>query len=456
MFSLPTALCLPAPNIEALIQGRTIAALPRMFIRPGQRFAFYPADFPFLIKAWARCEGCQILDSTQPLEILSQLTIWTPEALKEIVRRQQHIFLAYLRVYHLAEFKEISVNPDIKEKIGKFVGLSNITASEAKPVLSDRIFAQRQRQLQNREPPTHPELEELQSALSQIAITNPAAQQLDNEIKLFLGWTGERLTQSIDEDLEWIKTIAKVGNSSEGNKFEKLVRRALLKLGFTGSGLNPDNVGGAGGMDIYAEQPYPIVGECKATKYEKVSDGTPAQLLKIGMNHLGKIQYEKSIKLIVAAGKLNKYASRTATENQMNVMTPETLQKLVELQANYKNSINLLELKLCLEEEPFGETADGKLNTYIYKLEQSIKLRSHIIQLVKNYLQNSGNKSTGVESLHGVYFGSNPPQPLKTEEMHEILIELSSPLTGYLGREKGKYWKSDRFYFLRDLPTTPK
>jgi len=79
-------------------------------------------------------------------------------------------------------------------------------------------------------------------------------------------------------------------------------------------------------------------------------------------------------------------------------------------------------------------------------------LRSHIIQLVKNYLQNSGAESAGVDALHGAYFGSNPPQVLKTVEIHEILIELSSPLTGYLGRIKGINWNSDRFYFLRDLP----
>jgi hypothetical protein len=40
--------------------------------------------------------------------------------------------------------------------------------------------------------------------------------------------------------------------------------------------------------------------------------------------------------------------------------------------------------------------------------------------------------------------------------MHEILIELSSPLTGYLGRKKGSDWKSDRFYFIRNLPTSYK
>lgn len=266
-----------------------------------------------------------------------------------------------------------------------------------------------------------------------------------------MGWSSDKPTNPLDLDLPWIKKIAEVGNSSDGHTFEKLVRRGLLKLGFTGSGLNPDATGGAGGMDFYTEQPYPIVGECKATKTEKVTDGTPAQLLKIGMNHLGKFQYENSIKLIVAAGELNFYALRTATENQMNVISPETLQKLVELQAHYKNSINLLELKEYLQQAPFG-LAEDKLNIYIHKVEQSIKLRSHIIQLVKKHLEKTGDVNVGVDALHVAYIYGNPPESLKDKELYEILIELSSPLTGYLGRIKGSDWKSDRFYFLRDLP----
>ena len=43
-FSLPRALCLPVSDIEALIQGRTIAALSRQFIHSGQKFALYPVD----------------------------------------------------------------------------------------------------------------------------------------------------------------------------------------------------------------------------------------------------------------------------------------------------------------------------------------------------------------------------------------------------------------------------
>ncbi|MEH2145190.1 DUF1802 family protein [Nostoc sp.] len=402
------------------------------------------------IKAWAKCERCQILDKTKNLDILSQLTIWKTEVFEAILQKQPHIFLAYLRVYHLPQLSEVVANHNIQEKLGKFVGLPNISVSEEKPVLNDRTFTQRKHQLEKLEPPLHPELEELQSAIASLAISQPAAKQLDDDIKVFLGWSSNQPTNSLDLDLPWIQKIAEVGNSSDGHTFEKLVRRGLLKLGFTGSGLNPDATGGAGGMDFYAEQPYPTVGECKATKTEKVTDGTPAQLLKIGMNHLSKVQYENSIKLIVAAGELNFYALRTATENQMNVISPETLQKLVELQAHYKNSINLLELKEYLQQAPFG-LAEDKLNTYIDKVEKSIRLRSHIIQLVKKHLEKTGDINVGVDTLHVAYIYGNPPESLKDKELYEIMIELSSPLTGYLGRIKSSDWKGDRFYFLRDL-----
>jgi hypothetical protein len=449
---------------------------PRKFINPGGKFALYPADASInllpdeqyyrssflpiaqtalaqsssetvLIKAWARCELCQMLNDPQSLEALSRLTIWTTEALQQTLLQRPRIFLAHLRVYLLPQPIEMPVHNQDRQ----FVPLPrSLSVTESLPVLSDRIFTQRCRQLEKLEPPLHPELEELQSAIAHLSASNPTAKELDQDIKVFLGWGSNQPAKQPDPDLAWIQKIAEVGNSSDGQTFEKLVRRGLFKLGFRGSGLDPDSTGGAGGMDFYCETPYPMVGECKATKSEKVPDGTPAQLLKIGMNHLGKAQYDRSIKLIVAAGELTSFALRTATENQMNVIRPETLQRLVELQAQHKNSIDLLELKLCLQQAPFG-LADDKVDSYIDKINQDIKLRSHLVQLVKKQIENTGDENVSVDSLHGAYVYSNPPQPLKREAMHEILIELSSPLTGYLGRIKGSDWRSDRFYFLRDL-----
>ncbi|MBW4545969.1 MAG: DUF1802 family protein [Symplocastrum torsivum CPER-KK1] len=479
--SIPTALCLPAPDIEALIRGLMIAAMPRIFVNPGRQFALYPSDTSsnvlsteqhyrsnFLpiaqkslaelgsetvsIKAWARCELCQVLDESEPLDFLPHLTVWTKEALQQTLSKRGNIFLAYLRVYRLPQPLKIPVNPN-----PRFVPLpQSLTVTQATPVLNNTFFEQRCCQMQERQPPLHPELEELESALALLSATNPVAEELDQCIRIFLGWSSNQTAKRIDSDLAWIQKIAEVGNSSEGQEFEKLVRRSLIKLGFTNSNsnpkasLDPQATGGAGGIDFYCEKPYPVVGECKASKKESVPNSVTAQLIHLGHTHLGKAEFDRAIKLIVAAGPLTPPALQAAIENQMNAIRPETLQRLVKLQAQHKNSIDLLELKLCLQQAPFG-LADDKVDSYIDKVNKDIKLRSHLVQLVKTFLENTGLDQAGVDALYGAYFGSNPPQPLQLREMHEILIELSSPLTGYVGRIKESDWRSDRFYFLRNL-----
>ncbi len=486
---LQTALVLPAPDVEALVQGRTILAMPRIFINPGRAFSLYPADASInllpperyyrsnllpvaqtsssqlgeqtvAIKAWARCELCQIVDGSESLDSLSRLTGLTPEALQETLAQRQHIFLAYLRVYRLPQPIEVPVNFNSQQMIGKFVSLPDtLSVSESVPALSDSQFAHRRVRLEKREVPAHPELEELQVELAQIALTNPAAKQLNEELKIFLGWRGEVPVSQPDADWDWIRTIAEVGNSSDGQSFEKLVRRSFTKLGFSNSNrkpkasLDPNATGGAGGLDFYCETPYSVVGECKASKNESVPNKVSAQLIHLGNTHLGKEQFDRSIKIIVAAGPLTRDAQKTAVGNQINVMRPETLQRLLELKAKHPGSIDLLELKPYLQSAPFGERADAELNRYIDKVWQKIRVRAHIVGLVKDFLAKSKNETVGFSQLHGVYVYSNPPQPLLSrEQLRDILIELSSPLTGYLGRDEASDWESDCFYFLRELP----
>ena len=455
--SIYNALCLPASDLEALIQGHIIAAIPHKLLTPGQKFALYPVETSvnvLSIKAWAKCELCQILDKNKPLDILSQLTIWKPERFEEILQKHPHFFLAYLRVYHLDKPLEIPAIPNIQDKLGKFVSLPNISASEDKPVLSNQIFIQRKYQLENLQPPLHPELEELQSALLQIANNNPAAQQLENEIKIFLGWSNEPTTNTIDADLAWIKTITTLGDRSieleekksnyqAGTDFENISRQSLEFLGFK---VETAYKGGAGGLDLYCSQPYPLVCECKAGK--SIPSGTVEELIKLGGMHLGADKFLNSPKLVIGPGNATSDNLKSSKEWKVSIIKAMTLQKLVELKAKYPGAINLIELKQYLEP---GQI-DDKINEYIDKIEKEIKLRSHVIQVLQNYLQVSKNERIGVEALHAVYVTSNPPQNLKDRELYDILIELSSPLTGYLGRIKEDYWKRDRFYYLRDLP----
>ncbi|MFE1744157.1 DUF1802 family protein [Coleofasciculus sp. H7-2] len=477
--NLDTALKLPAPDIEALIQGRAIAAMPRTFIDPGRKFALYPTDASinllpteqyyrsnFLsiaqtafaqlnsetvtIKAWAKCELCQIIDNSEALGALSQLTIWTTEALQQILSKRPYIFLTYLRVYPLTQPIEAPVDSK-----GQFVHFSPLQAVfEDKPVLSDRVFTQQRHQLEHRLPPPHPELEELQNAIAQLSINNLTGKELDRDIKIFLGWTESLHLRQSDPDLDWINTIADLGNRSKENEgtsnyqagtdFEIVVRNSLEFLGFT---VDYFHKGGAGGVDVFCSQPYPLVGECKAGR--KIPNPTAVQLLNLGMLRLqSKELFQQAAKLIIGPGEPTTQLNDAAIIQGMAIINPETLEKLVKLQSKHRNSVDLFKLKDYLKP---GQS-DDEVEKYIAQVEKEIRLRSHLVQLVKNYLQNTGLDNAGVEALHGAYFSSNPPQPLKTEEMHDILIELSSPLTGYLGRIKGKDWGSDRFYFLRDLP----
>lgn len=481
LVNIDRAIRLPAPDVEALIQGRTIAAIVWRMFNLGEQYALYPGTISdnlpcdlyyrssflpaaqkaldrlnsdkVLIKAWARCEFCKPLDNSESLEAVSRLTIWKTEALQQILQQRPFILVAYLRVYLLPQPLEMPV-----QSSGNFVSLpKSLNVTDSTPVLNNTIFAKRRQQLEKLEPPEHPELEELQSAIALLSTTYPQAKQLDAELKMFLGWSEKSPTTELDPDLDWIKTIAQIGNSSDGNTFEKLVRKSLVKLGFANSNTNskasldPESTGGAGGLDFYCETPYAVAGECKASKHESVPNSVTAQLIHLGLTHLGQDKFARSIKIILAAGPLTNPANQAAIGSKMNVIRPETLQRLVELKAKHPGAIDLLQLKPCLEQQPFGEEADAKVNRYIDDVREKLKVRSYIVQLVKDFLERTKSENVEFNQLHGAFAFSMSPQPLNYEAMHEILIELSSPLTGYLGRIKGESLGRDRFYFIRDL-----
>ncbi|MEG4809442.1 DUF1802 family protein [Microcoleus sp. F8-D3] len=476
---LQTALALPVPDIEALIQGRMIAAMPRMFLNPGRTFALYPANFSvdllsgdryyrshFLpiaqkalaqldsdkvsIKAWARCELCQMVNESESLEALSRLTVWKTEALQQILQQRPFIFLAYLRVYLLPQPLEMPVYPS-----GNFVPLpKSLTVTDSTPVLSESIFAKRRQKLEKLEPPEHPELEELQSALAHLSTTNPKAKQLDAEIKIFLGWSSDKPVKPIKPNLAWINTIAALGNRTKeldkdksnyqaGTDFEIVVRDSLEFLGFT---IDYAHKGGAGGLDLLCSKPYPLVGECKAGK--KIPNDTAVQLLNLGTLRLkDKETLAKATKLIIGPGVPTPQLMDAAKVHGMAIMNPETLEKLVKLQSKYPNSVDLFKLKEYLKP---GQS-DDEVAKYIEQVEQEIKVRSHVLCILKKYLETTGSERASVDALIGAYSMSNPPKKLSREELHEMLVELSSPLTGYAGRIKGENLGRDRFYFLRDL-----
>ncbi len=463
---IATGFCLPAPDIEALNQGRNILVMPRIFMNPGRLFALYPTDIEFnslpleqyyrpgfipiaqqslaelnqdkvKIKVWAKCELCQTLDKPEELENLSKLTVWTAEALHKTLEQRGHIFLAYFRVYRLPQPLEIDPVSN-----SRFISLpATITVDESQAILDSNQFETLYRKILNRQPPEHPELEELETAIAKLTLTHPDAKFLKDKIQIYLGWQPAKPDQ-IPENLNWIYTINQLGTTSEGGKYEKgtafenIVHQSLKFLGFE---LDENAKGGAGGMDLYCTKPYPMVGECKAG--QSIPAGATQELIRLGGTHLGQQLFNQAVKLIIGPGKPTPQVQKSAQEFKISIITSMTLEKLVKLQAQYPGSVNLIELKNYLQ----AGQMDDKIDEYIKIVVNRLKLRSHIIEVVKNYLNNAQMTEATVSGIHGTYC-ANPLQPLSESQLYEILIELSSPLTGYLGRTE-----DNRFYFLREL-----
>ena len=444
---------LPAFDVEMLALGKLIVVPFKQFQPEGKASWLYPCQqlpnnlsleeyyqpeylakarnswakystYPIHLKFWARCEYQWRINPEQKdiLPKIAQSTIWNLTALENIFEQQKVLKLLILRVYHLSKPCIVNTPTDT----GSFYWtksediISNANENDI-AVVSDSSFSQRKSLILSGNISPYQNIEALQFQCENISETNQDIKNLNHDIKQFLGWYSVPPIPKLDQSLEFL-------------------------------GFNVENAykGGAGGLDLYCSQPYPLVCECKAGK--SIPDRAVEELDRIGKRHLQE-NYLQSVRLIIGPGEPTKNLKESAQISKVSIIKAMTLQKLVELKAKYPGAINLLELKQYLEP---GQI-DDKINEYIAKIEKEIKLRSHIIQVLKNYLQLSKNEPIGVEVLHAIYRTSNLPQnledrELEDRELYDILIELSSPLTGYLGRIKEDDWKKDRFYYLRDLP----
>ena len=424
---ISSALRLDKQIVDALLQGKVIAAIPRSFTNIGRTFALYPDDDTSAetvsIESWARCELCDIIDKSKPLEIISHHIAISVKNLQEIIIERESFFLVYLRVYRLPQPITIPARYQ-----GQYIALPDrIKVDESLPVLNDHDFARLKRQLENLEPPES---------------LNVQVQRVLEEAEL------QRKIES-SKKLNWIKTIHNLGtattggNYEKGTAFEQIVQKSLTSLGFE---LDPNAKGGAGGMDLCCIKPYLLVGECKSGL--SIPGNTVYELHKLGNVHLTKDIFDSAVKLIIGPGKPTDQLKKSSQEYKISIINPMTLQKLVELNARYSGSVNLIELKSYLE----AGQIDSKIDEYISKVLKEIELRSHVVQVVKRCLETFNSSNVDLNALSGAYHFSNPPQNLSKEELKEILIELSSPLAGYLGRVEEGGKKCDRFYYLRDLP----
>jgi len=433
MAQIEQAFFIPFLDLRNLKNARNILVLTNAPMNKGKTFLLYPCvpekigledckNLPTLdfldqpitivesstttIDSYAESQGFDVLNEEKDIHTLADRAGWLPEALLQIYQNRgqgffnsSNLLVATLRVYHLAQ--PLTVKTIDNPKLGKFSGLthlnlkSQLSITDAIPVLSD---------------------EEFQATITQN---------------------------------QWIKTIAELGNRNNedtpkssyqaGTDFENITRKSLEFLGFT---VEEAYRGGAGGLDLYCSKPYPLVLECKSGKSIPVN--TVQELINLGGKHLGSEHFQSASKLIIAPSKPTSDTLKSSLEWNISIMKPETLEKLVHLKSTYPGAIDLLHLKDYLQPGQIDE----KIQDLIDRIEEEISIRRQIIQAVKdNY------PDTHTESIRLAYKLKYKPKPslpdLKNQEIRDILIELSSPLTGYLGRETDE--RGDRFYYQRDL-----
>jgi hypothetical protein len=433
------ALRLPSGVLSSLESGNITAIHAQSFNRPKQDFALCSdasEASEVKISAWARCEGSQQFSEKDKCEILAAHLQIPIESLQNALEQNGFIWLSYLRVYHLP--LPIIIKNSTK---GVFIALENrIYINELQPVIDDITYEKRKKQVENLEPPEPLDVQ---------------IQRMLEEVEF------HRKIESLKK-LDWIKKITAKGNRSieedknksnyqAGTEFENIVKQSLEFLGFT---VDITHKGGAGGLDLFCSKPYPVAGECKAGRSK--SDKAVEQIDRIAKRILKENYLLASGLIILGSGDEpsnqlvdSAISSKVTGSIKINIIKAMTLQKLVELKAKYDGAIDLFEIKKCLQ----GGQIDEEIDKYIQKVEGELKLRSHVVKTVKNFLLNNSFKDVEANVVFGLYAGSNPPKSLSTEELKEILIELSSPLAGYLGRVEENGKKCDRFYYLRDLPT---
>ncbi|MBV6623255.1 MAG: DUF1802 family protein [Rivularia sp. (in: Bacteria)] len=480
---------LPAFDVEMLSQGKLIIVPFIKTLKQGQTFWLYPSQklphnlsleeyyqpqyltsaksaldrytkFPLNLITWARCEKYWRINPSQKylLPKIAQSSIWNLSALEYFFSKSKNqvLKLYILRVYRLS----IPHVVNVATSSGFFYWsktVLNTASDDDVPVINTPSFSERRKLLLAGKVYSHLDLEALQLQIQLAAQHNPNFEQLNYDIQQFLGCYCYTPTLQKSSKSIWDR-ISELGDRSQeqeqkkshyqaGTDFENITREALKFIGFK---VDESHKGGAGGLDLYCSQPYPLVIECKSGK--SIPSRTVEELIKLGLIHLGRDELINSHKLIVSPNNANPTldTKKAAKEFKVSIIKAMSLQKLAELQEKYPGSINLIELKPYLT----PGVIDNQIQEYVDKVNKDIKVRSYIVKAVKELgIPGSEHESDAIAAVYNCNCRLATQEDLKldTSTVHDILIELSSPLTGYLGRIKGTDWKTDKFYFLRDL-----
>jgi hypothetical protein len=237
-------------------------------------------------------------------------------------------------------------------------------------------------------------------------------------------------------------------NYQAGTDFEQIVRSSLEFLGFT---VDYSHIGGAGGLDLYCSQPFPVIGECKSGK--SIPSGAVEELLKLGRMHLdpnmSAEQFDSVVKIIIGPGKPTPDLQKAAESWRVSIISANALQKLVELKAMYPGAFQLGDLKDYFRPGFIDEQIDRFIDE---KIVAKLATYNQITALLQSTSVSTPEPAIEFNQLVQNFRTAHPNLvDVSDRQLYEMMVELASPLVGYLGRIKGNLWDHDRFYFLREL-----
>ena len=378
MISIANGLRISATNLDALRSGAIVGAFSKTFLAIDRAFALYPdlqienSDL-VTVDLWAECKSCENIDSTFDISKLSELTALPIEELESIFQQRASIFLLVLRVYKLPNPIQVQ-----QQSIGNFVPLpESITIFEKIPILDDEQFQQIQDQSKDLEPLIIP------NQSPDIVLDDDVFLEINPNIMTVEPQEVTDEETQPNNSLSWIKTISTLGDRSietlekksnvkAGTDFENIVKKSLEFIGFT---VDHVHAGGSGGLDLFCSKPFPLIGECKSGK--NIPGNTVYELDNLSDDHLEDHIVANAQKLIIGAGKPTPQIQKRAIRKNISIINPRSLQKLVELNHKHLRAINLIELRPYL----IAGQADHKVDEYIQKVENEIKLRSQIVSL---------------------------------------------------------------------------
>lgn len=445
--NLHSLLTILPDDYQSLITGETINLLCIPY-KLGQQFIIVPKKEPnFNSQHFIEFTGTYPIKDEQSKAFVVQHLNITETELKAYYQHFQTkiISLLTVRVNIFTPAQKVQPSP----KLGHKPLLKSIAIEQYRPILDDYNFEKLCNDPNYRLAP----LTQLIPDLQNLALTEP---RTDNFLALIQADQQEK-PRPLQPIPDWIKNedIIRFGkgsqeedqntdsNHAQGTRFEKIVRQALEYLGFT---VDYEHKGGSGGLDFFISKPYPIIGECKSG--ETVPVDTPTQLIRLGITKLKIDCLSNCVKLIIAAGKPTTKVTEFAKESETCIMNSQTLQKLVALHAHYPGAVNLEELKEYL----VPGAAEKEIDQYVQKIYQQISLRRSIVELVKTLQERTHQKHISLDEIWGAYAGGNHQLRLDRSKLLSILIELSSPLIGCLGRYETKQRRFQDFYHCRDLP----